>query len=129
SICDTGIGIAEEQLPRLFQPFSQADTSTTRKFGGTGLGLAICKSIVELMQGSISINSAIGKGTTVSFRVTLSKPTSNEQYSVKRILCCSDPTLTPLYHHLRGRQYELTVVDLQNGFKSEVSHKYDLYIV
>lgn len=67
SVADTGIGIPEDRMDRLFKSFSQVDASTTRRYGGTGLGLVITKKLIELMGGEISVSSKPGEGTTFSF--------------------------------------------------------------
>jgi PAS domain S-box-containing protein len=79
-VSDTGIGISERHLARLGEAFLQADASTTRQYGGTGLGLSICRSLVQLMNGSLSVSSEIGQGTTFLVRVPieLQKPGSTE---------------------------------------------------
>jgi len=79
TVTDTGIGISPEQQSRLFQSFQQAESDTSRKFGGTGLGLMISKSIVEMMNGKIWIESELGKGSTFAFTVKLKRGETNDE--------------------------------------------------
>ncbi|MBB1292487.1 CHASE domain-containing protein [Pseudoalteromonas sp. SR41-4] len=74
SVSDTGIGISQVAQQQLFQPFAQADSSTSRQFGGTGLGLSICKKLVELMGGNISLVSEEGQGSTFTFTLPRISP-------------------------------------------------------
>ncbi len=71
SVADTGIGMTPEQIDNVFEPFSQADSSTTRRFGGTGLGAVICKQLVEQMGGAIWVTSVFGQGSTFNFTACL----------------------------------------------------------
>ena len=73
SVADTGIGITQEQVSRLFKPFSQADSSTQRSYGGSGLGLSICKALVAVLGGKIWLESQLGEGTTVFFNLDFPK--------------------------------------------------------
>jgi PAS domain S-box-containing protein len=84
SVQDTGIGIPSDALDRLFKPFEQADTSTTRRFGGTGLGLAIVKRLVEMMRGQIEVDSQTGRGTTVSFILPLERVAAEDTRTFTR---------------------------------------------
>ncbi len=82
SVTDTGIGIPDEKLDTIFESFSQADGSTTRKYGGSGLGLAICKQLLELMGGTIRVESDMGRGSTFSFEVAF-EPSDSPQARAK----------------------------------------------
>ncbi len=86
SVIDTGPGIPEDKLPLLFQPFSQADSSTTRKYGGTGLGLSIVSSFAKLMNGTAGVESTLGQGTRFWFQVRVSLVLENTHMATQNSL-------------------------------------------
>ncbi|MBF0197885.1 MAG: response regulator [Planctomycetes bacterium] len=102
---DSGIGLSHEQCEMLFNPFSQADSSTTRKYGGTGLGLAICKDLAKLMHGSIEVSSVIGEGSTFSFNILLNKTTQKASTLSKPTVQKSDTNTE------ETNQYRVLVVE------------------
>ena len=138
SVSDTGIGIAPEHRERLFAPFTQADASTTRRYGGSGLGLTISKRLVDLMGGTIWLESQLGQGSTFHFTVTLPmarssstgyerQPAGREGASTQlataparglRVLLVEDtPANQKLVHYLLSNRGH-TVVVAENGRES-----------
>jgi signal transduction histidine kinase/CheY-like chemotaxis protein len=92
SVADTGIGITQEQLTRLFQPFSQADSSTARSYGGSGLGLSICKAMIEnVLGGKIWIESTPNVGTTVFFTLSFKKAPKDSSVPSDMKISAKDP--------------------------------------
>ena len=108
AVSDTGIGMTQEQVERVFDPFSQADASMSRKYGGTGLGTTISKQLVELMGGSICVSSEKGKGTTFTFRLPLDEAEVNESSANN-----TQPTVTQIDATLRV----LVVDDVQQNIE------------
>ncbi|MDO9141923.1 MAG: response regulator [Methylobacter sp.] len=126
NVRDTGIGIAPDQVGVLFQPFSQADSSTTRKFGGSGLGLAIVKKIVELLGGQITLDSTVGEGTTVSFTIgvgiasedmrNVAQISANSlQMCGKRVLVADDQATSRQILSLLLKAWGMEAVEAENG--------------
>ena len=115
-VTDTGIGITQEIRERLFLPFSQGDISTSRKYGGTGLGLAISKRLIEMMGGSIDVESSPGRGSRFWFTISLveSKATATKveysfpsEYRGKRVLCVDDNTINREIIKKHAQNWEL----------------------
>jgi len=118
-VSDTGIGISQKVQEILFQPFTQADSSTSRKYGGTGLGLAICKRLVEMMGGEIGVKGEAGKGSKFWFTARLERaqptPPSAAPFAIpaKRVLIVDDNETNRkvLHHQLTYRQVPHDSVD------------------
>jgi signal transduction histidine kinase/DNA-binding response OmpR family regulator len=123
SIKDTGIGIPQKSLDKLFKAFSQVDSSTTRKYGGTGLGLAICKKLTALMDGEIWAESTIGQGTTFKFSVTVSKSTVSHTFikpdhvalSGKKVLIIDDNATNRRLLSLQCKQWGMEIITSDCG--------------
>ncbi len=115
-VSDTGIGISQEIIPGLFRSFTQADSSTTRKYGGTGLGLAISKNLVELMQGEIEVESSVGKGSTFSFTAAFGR-------SAVRQVGKTDPTVAPDPSALRAIAGARVLVVEDNEINQQIARE------
>jgi PAS domain S-box-containing protein len=117
---DTGIGISEEQQQRLFRPFVQADSSTTRKYGGTGLGLAISKRLAELMGGEILLVSTPGKGSVFTLRVPADLDHNSEVLATRRgpdplvLLVDDDPQTLELFRRILAKR-GFAVISAESG--------------
>ncbi|MCF7986408.1 MAG: response regulator [Methylovulum sp.] len=113
---DTGIGMSEEDISRLFQSFSQADASISRRFGGTGLGLAICRQLLDLMGGQITVQSQVGQGTAFTFTLPVSEvsqripPVLLPNLIGSRVLVVDDmeTSCQILQHYLESWKFEVT---------------------
>ncbi len=123
SVSDTGIGLAPEAQARLFQPFTQLDSSTTRKYGGTGLGLAICKQLVYLMGGEIGVESEEGRGSTFWFTARLARtalpapatPGSRDDLAGLRVLVVDDSATDRQILHEYLRSWDMQAVAASGG--------------
>ncbi len=123
SVSDTGIGISPEAQARLFEAFSQVDSSTTRKYGGTGLGLAICRQLVELMGGRIGVESVLGQGSIFQFTVPLAKQPRGSEVELppraelrgRRVCIVDDNAASRLLLENYARQWGLCSISAVNG--------------
>ena len=140
SVTDTGIGISEEALKSIFEPFTQADSSMNRRFGGTGLGTSISKQLVELMGGNLQVQSSEGKGSCFHFELPL--PTGNpvekrhQQYKIElpalNILAADDvqQNLDLLKIQLTNAGHKVTCVsDGEQAVRKAKYHQYDIILM
>jgi two-component system, sensor histidine kinase and response regulator len=126
-VVDMGIGIAVADQERLFRPFAQADSSTTRKFGGTGLGLAICRQLIELMGGTLGLISAPGEGSTFWFELSLRRaeclptPADNDDprgLTGQRALVVDDNATNRKILRRQLQSWGVTVIEAVDGYQA-----------
>lgn len=143
SVIDSGIGIAPEYTETLFESFTQADTSITRRYGGTGLGLAICKSLAQMMGGTIQVYSEVGKGSTFTFTATFAlydkalAPVNNVDFSAMSILVVDDNSFSRKILHQCLANYGARIDEAVNGEQAlkmyseglDTPHAYNLLII
>ena len=126
AVTDTGMGMTKEQQSRLFRPFSQADASTTRRFGGTGLGLAICRRLVEAMGGAFKVVSEPGRGSTFAFTVRVTRAAAGATRVVQaqaravhcfrgRVLVVEDNVVNRKVARATLKNFGIEVLEAENG--------------
>jgi PAS domain S-box-containing protein len=135
-VADTGVGIPDDKTALIFETFTQSDASITRKYGGTGLGLAISRALVERMKGSISVESAVGVGSTFCFTATFGLETDSQtgpqESSPWRVLLCEDSQDNAFLvnAYLTGTKYTLEhVTDGSLGVERFKSGTFDIVLM
>jgi len=139
-VTDTGIGIPEQKLAHIFEKFTQADSSTTRKFGGTGLGLPISNKLVELMGSKLSVKSTPGKGSTFSFILSLKRGEDLQEELLQqegkrinisaKVLLAEDNATNRLIANRTLEKIGIQVINAENGIQAvELFEKYDFDLV
>ncbi|WP_054772462.1 hybrid sensor histidine kinase/response regulator [Methylogaea oryzae] len=125
SIQDTGIGLSQEQIEKLFRPFTQADSSITRRYGGTGLGLAICKRLVTMMGGDISVNSTPGVGSCFTFTAQFGVQSQQQSFDLvpqtlqgARVLVVDDSTTSREILQDYLQSFSLEVLIAKSGMEA-----------
>lgn len=142
SVEDTGVGIAESAHKTLFEPFTQADNSSSRNYEGTGLGLAICRKLVALMNGHISVSSVVEVGTTFTISIPLKvidisredervakNVESNVELSLLKVLVVDDIKMNQIIIQQMLRKHEIEPVIASNGvegFELASNNDYDI---
>jgi len=125
-VLDTGVGISEKAQKNIFDSFTQADDSTTRKFGGTGLGLSICKQLVSLMKGEIGVESIQDEGSTFWFNVQLGynevaqtlRPSHQDEFSNKKILLVDDTATNLEILEIKSQFWGLKTISAIDGYQA-----------